>query len=420
MRAEAIKSLFSAIREMHQRNQVAYTAYGNEKLGITESALLQEVLGHLEGITAVELGRALALSPVKISRLVKTMSNEGLIERSLKSGRLIISATETGRSLFYESYQKAQKIFSNAFARVPNEYRVEFCFTLSKLCDRMKAPIASHLPEDPPLMPEIRRLTRVCGFLARNTFGSGRSPLEWHVLNLVKDQHNNHSCASLATFLGVFHTTMSTVLSRLEDENLIIRRLSENDARERIITINSAGRAEIDRIEQYGVQLLSSGVSEFTDEIVIRFAETFNLYAGLQATQRTISLGNSIILTRIGDSDLSRARSFVIEERFKQQLLSAVPSSLLNENHPTFAIQKGEELLAVFEFSSELESSQLNLVQGIASPKNSDLKPELIREAYLNMLDLLTNHDGVDINQEVSLNPQQLSPSIIAALANQK
>lgn len=401
---------------MHQANRTVHTAYGVEDLGITESSALQEVLARPNGITSAELSKALVLTPVKISRLVKSMMQDGLIKRELRGSRLTIVATERGTNVFFDAHRNTQAIFSAAYERVPAGHRAAFVESLQTFCDDMGAAQATTLPLDPPLMNEVRRITRVCGFLARDAFGSGRAPLEWHVLHLICNQQDRTSCATLASTLGTTHTTMTTVLNRMEKQGWIERSLSEADARERRLSLTDDGKAELSRVDHFGIVLVEKGLKRIKLDRLQQFVSDFHAYTGIPESDGKISIGSAISIARLERTELPQARGFVIEQRLKQRMLEAIPGYLLSDDHLNFAIRKGKELLAVFEFRTPPRSGALALVQGVAAADGRSLKPTVIRDAYQRMCELIKQESSFTTLPALSLQPELLSRPLREAL----
>ncbi len=417
MKRDAAIRILSSFRGMNQSNRAVHTAYGVEQLGVAESSVLQEALARPDGVTAVELSHLLALSPVKISRLVKSMLQMGLVSREVRSGRLVVIVTDRGKRVFSDAYARAQEFFNAAFERVPQRSRKDFSRNFTIFCDGLGAPQAGSLPKDPPLMVEIRRVTRAFGFLARDTFHSGRSPLEWHVLNLIHNRPNRLSCRGLATDLGTTHTTMTTVLHRLEKAGWLVRELGEKDARERLLRLTPAGEAELKRVDEMGIGLCARGIAAFGEDVASQFADNIEAYSGQHGERGAVFLGATLSLSRIEESALLEARSFVVRQRVKQKLLDAIPGSLLPEENPNFAIRKGDEILAVFEFALKPRTSGYTLVQGIAADSHQELKPQTIRSAYEEMRRLLASTIGGDGEvPDIAITDEQLSASIRHAL----
>ena len=412
MKREAARTIFSALRGMHQANRTVHTAYGVEDLGITESSALQEVLARTDGITSAELSRALVLSPVKISRLIKLMSQDGLIKRELRGTRLTIVATERGSTVFFGAHKNTQEIFSAAYDRIPAAGREVFIESLRSFCDDMGAVQATILPSDPPLMNEVRRITRVCGFLSRDAFGSGRSPLEWHVLNLIHTQPERTSAATLASTLGTSHTTMTTVLNRLEKWGWIKRYLSEADARARRLSLTDEGRSELLRVEYFGVALIERGLKRIKASQLEQFVDCFRAYAGMTENDGQIAIGGTFSIGRLQPAEFTEARGFVLEQRLKQRMLQEIPGYLLNDEHLNFAMRKGTELVAVFEFRAPTRSADIELVQGVAIADGRILKPAVIEAAYERICELLKQDTSLSVLPDLTQNSQRLSRSL--------
>jgi DNA-binding MarR family transcriptional regulator len=258
-------------------------------------------------------------------------------------------------------------------------------------------------------MNEVRRLTRVCGFLSRDAFGSGRSPLEWHVLNIIHKQPERASAAMLAVTLGTSHTTMTTVLNRLEKWGWVKRQLSQSDARARRLSLTEQGLAELLRVEQFGVALIERGLKRMKASRLEQFVHYFRAYTGTTEDDERISIGNTFSIGRLRQAELIEARCFVIEQRLKQDMLEEIPGYLLNDEHLNFAIRKGTEVVAVFEFRVPSRAADVELVQGVAIADGRTLKPAVIKAAYERICELLKQDKSLTALPDLTRNPQRLS-----------
>lgn len=372
--------VFSAMRDMHQRNRTVHTAYGAD-LGVAESSVLQEVIANPPGLSALELGRRLGLSAVKMSRLIKSMLAERLIVRDLVEGKLCISATDRGSKVFFEAYARAQATFNSAFERLPATRRDPFRSIMKKFCDGLAAPSASSLPEDPPVMTEIRRLTRAFGWIGRDTFRSGRPALEWHVLYLIQALRSRASCAVLANRLGTSHATMTTVLNRLAQAGLLARQAGALDARERMLLLTPAGERELARIDDLGKQSVLKALSKFSASEATSFAEDWRRYSGERLDATSVALSSPFVLERLDDISLGDARAFILKARVEQGLLENVPGYCLFEGHTSFSLRRGSLIVGVFEFGPLLKNNSVHLVQAIAASSSVDVPEGVWREA---------------------------------------
>ncbi len=363
--ADAAQAILAAVKQMHQRNRTVKTAYGAE-LGVTESAVLQESLAAASGITAKALALRLCLSPVKISRLLKGMLEQDLILRERHDSQLLIRPSPKGLTLFNSAYRRAQATFQSAYERLAPGQRDAFCDNLRRLNDALRAPPAGSLANDPPLMAEVRRLTRVLGFLGRDTFGSARAPLEWHSLSLILALGDRASCVTLSQMLGVTHATMSTTLNRLQQEGFLLREVASQDSRARKLLLTEAGTRELRRIEACGVALLQNALYQFNPRDLQLLVDGCRQYAGQDLSSREIILSPPFRLRPLEGKELETARAFVFETRVAQRLLQKLPESVLDSGNVVLGVFTDQDLCALYEFSVDARKRSLQLVQGLA------------------------------------------------------
>ena len=121
------------------------------------------------------------------------------------------------------------------------------------------------------------------------------------------------------------------------------------------------------------------------------------------------SIGGTFSIGKLQQAELIEARCFVIEQRLKQHMLEAIPGYLLNDEHLNFAIRKGTELVAVFEFRVPSRAADVELVQGVAIADGRILKPAVIKAAYERISELLKQDKSLSALPDLTHHPKRLS-----------
>ena len=347
--------LHRAIRFMHQRNRTVSSAYGTG-LGIAESAVLQELLAEPQ-LRASDLSTRLVLGPVSISRQLRRLQGQGLLrvhtaQHDRRARRL--SVTAVGKRVFFQAYERACTTFSTAFSRLDSQEQVRFSDLFRRFLDGYGAPLASALPGDPPLMPEIRRLTRVLGMLGGSVFGSsGLSPLEWHIVVRVCTASTEVLISDLSSLYSVAANTVSQTVSRLEKAGFLERGASTRDRRCVPLQATAAGIQQHENIELLAASQIEKAWSGFAVSERSDFTTLWEKYAGSGTCEDEIVLGETRSLRRISsDFDRENARRFVYEGRVRAlSTCGALPEIVCGKDSIILGLYAGANLQILIEFS---------------------------------------------------------------------
>ncbi len=363
--------LHRIIRGMHQRNRTVSTAYGTD-LGVVESSAMAEIKGD-PGLTISDLGEKLALTQVNTTRLVQNMIDQGLVVVSSDAEdrrRKRLKMTQRGSSIFNAAYERAKSTFGAAFERIPARRRDQFVGWMKVLCDGLEAPEAVSLPTDPPIMCEIRRLTRGLGLLSRSVYGkSGMPPLEWQILSQICTTERPIYAADLVSFYGVLPNTMSGILRRMEDAGYITRPKGDQDKRFHSIEAKPAGLKRFLEIERLAENQLKVAMQKIPNEEQNEFVELWRAYAAVELTAEDIVLSSHYSIRRATDEEnRSKARLFLLQQRLSQNLVEEIPSLLCDAGSVIYLLRSPAGLNGVAEFSLHPKTRQWILIHLIVDP----------------------------------------------------
>ena len=125
------------------------------------------------------------------------------------------------------------------------------------------------------------RLSKLVRLLIRETTGIGLSRTSLSVLAALRDA-GSARITELADAERVAQPSMTTLVSRLEEQGLVERRSDPLDGRAVVVALTRTGRAELDRMTAARAELLARRLEALTP------AEQAALAAALPALDRLI------------------------------------------------------------------------------------------------------------------------------------
>ena len=126
------------------------------------------------------------------------------------------------------------------------------------------------------------RLSKLVRLLIRETAGTGMSRTSLSVLTTLRDA-GTARITELAESEHVAQPSMTTLVSRLEQQGLVQRQADPHDGRAVAVVLTPAGRAELERMTAARAELLAHRLQSLTP------AERTALAAALPALDRLIT-----------------------------------------------------------------------------------------------------------------------------------
>lgn len=304
--------ILSLIRETQRRNRSVSRAEGTP-LSLLDSHILMELLV-APGTSFQTLSELLGVSKSTISRSVDALVKLGLLraERKHAKGRpMEVEVTESGQALIEARDRTANQLDGERQSTMSNEEQRLFLTLLnifaSSLANRPLAPLRAG---EHPIRPAARAITRALGLLGSNVFGiEDMTDLKWHILTELRTRPR--ASGHLAQNLSVPATTLSTALTPLEEEGRLRREVDENDKRKVAVTLTSAGRSLLNRLEGAAKKYIEHGCRSLSKSEVAQFVTLFTklVYGRDQEEQQAFTPG----LVRLLDPhELLRARHLII------------------------------------------------------------------------------------------------------------
>jgi DNA-binding MarR family transcriptional regulator/ribosomal protein S18 acetylase RimI-like enzyme len=164
---------------------------------------------------------------------------------------------------------------------------------------------------------ELRIIVRELGLLNYNSFNSGMTLVQAHILNyLVKNGET--SLNELLIQLGCDKASLSRTINNLEGKNLIITEKIQLDKRMKKVTITPLGRKTIENGEGKADSFINSILSEDTEEVqnIIDALKSFRILI----TKKTIMDDErKILFEELSSIYYEEAMKLVIEVFYKEQ-----------------------------------------------------------------------------------------------------
>lgn len=391
-RSQELARLFGAIRAMHQRNRTVANLYGFS-WGLAQAHATVEVAVS-PGIPLSRLGKRLGLSAVATTRLLKNAERAGLLRwESDPSDRRVrkIRLGPAAGDLLAKNLERNVATFGAAYERLTVQGRRRFHSYLKRLCDAWPAPPACAARQEPPLMEEIRRLTRALGLLNdRLSFAPWCSPLEWHVLNLARDQGEKGTPTSiLCSSLAAPSALIDKLLRSLKKQGLVKCSRKTQTNQSHLVFLKEKGRAVLIQLEELGCREFGRCLADFSTEQISEFASLWEDYAGKFISPLTQAITKGSVLQCVSSSvGLAQARRFIAEQRVKQKLLRDLPATIIGPESLVFVLYRLNTPAAAVQFD-ELrpgEWSATHLVTDsnqVSQRTIAELCPILLQNAFL-------------------------------------
>ena len=368
--------IYHAVRFMNQRNRTVGSAYGTE-LGLVESSVLQELLAD-PTLTAQELSRRLCLYPVAICRTIKWLKQAKLLRtRPAKTDRRsrILLLTEEGRRSFFQAYERASQVFGSAYERLGARDGKLYETLFKRFLDTLEAPPSSGLPNDPPLMVEIRRFSRWLGLYGNSLFGiPGLAPLTWQILAKICTQESDVFISDLSTLYGVRQNTLSQLVGRLERDGYVRRLKGSRDKRLAALVATPEGLVRHAAIERHAALEFLRGLEGFSPAERRKFVQLWERYCGVGSAEDEIVLEVRRAVRRLRQpEELSAARTFIYKVRVAQDLLTGLPDQIVSKDSWVFGLYNQDTLEAVLEISRRGRGWELTHLLSEAKPEVSKI-----------------------------------------------
>jgi DNA-binding MarR family transcriptional regulator len=352
-RENYISQIETVISSMQLANKTIANSYGS-KLGLLELAVLSEIKNN-PNISSHEIANRTHSSAVRISRCIGSLQKSALVQKGPRNKQLKIIVTKRGWDFFTKAYSLECEVFRKAYERLPKNLYKSFENGIKQINNKLQASQAVRLDEDPPFLSEIRRLTRVLGFLSGNPYNFKQiTSLEWHILRAfyaAQSSSKTLNAKTIARQFAISQQTIFSVLQRMEKLSYI-RKTPTLDGREKALVICNAGEILMENFLTHARSLLRFALADLSDDAVKKLSEAGLFFAGLEknSQQSQISPTLSIIFAST-KNDFYLARKIVYKSKVLNNSLEKLAESVCSYESKVGIICKHRVGLAVIELN---------------------------------------------------------------------
>ena len=318
-----------------QRNNRFITEAHGSGLGLTESHLLIEVSGNPE-LTAKDFVEIVGLDQSSVSRTVNGLTKRKLLVQTPSPAdkrRKNLSLSPEGKEAVKSKDKQSEKMIEQFESNLSSSERKTLLHYLTLLADGLEGAKSVVRKEESPFRPQIRRLTRVLGFLGNDFMESSISSAQWQLLTEISNFNGTISSLELGKIMNLAPTTISINLSRLEDAGLISKTLSETDKRKRELELSTTGRKVLAEISQRANKRLSLALESLSSKELEQFLSLLKRFVRIDSSDDNYSFAPIS-----SDKERHEARVLCIQNLVDNNLTSHIRETVLSKTNPVFGL----------------------------------------------------------------------------------
>ncbi|MBX7137040.1 MAG: MarR family transcriptional regulator [Oligoflexia bacterium] len=339
-----------------QRKNRAVSFVGGGRLTLAESHLLTE-LAVLDSVNQKELSQRLNLPKQTISRLVKNLSERGLLRRhpSFEDRRAQdLSLTSRGAATVRIVDRAANPILRTLLRRLPRQDRGALEQSFCMLADGLGVESQIARRSEPSFRAQVRRLTRGLRLLETRAFGTAVTVLEWHILAEVS-RTAMLNVAELAKLLAARPDTVLQAVRKMSAKRWLHREDFPGDRRKFYLILTGRGEAALDRANRAGVDLLNLGLRRFDSRAQQRLLQ---LLRNISGDGDTGEVGR---LTEIKNPlDLQAARALAVRFYAERSHAAPIPAQFFAGDCRCLGLLIEKRMVAALELQSSETGLQIN------------------------------------------------------------
>ncbi len=173
----------------------------------------------------------------------------------------------------------------------------------------------------------LREMVRELGMLSRKSCGTDLSPLQSHIL--IELNQRPLSVTNLAAILCVEKASISRTLKGMEEDELIVRKADQNDARAFTFSLSAKGKQCLQHIEDNANDFISQALCLASEQETQAFTESIHgLTASLRNARRQREM--EIIIRPIEAND-NAAMAEIVRDSFRDNKIDHLEGVSLHD-----------------------------------------------------------------------------------------
>jgi DNA-binding MarR family transcriptional regulator len=327
---------------------------------LSEIALAQE---YSAPITAQEISLRLRIEKSTLSRLLGRLADAHMVSfipNPLDRRERFLGISEVGRKFLGRDLAARDRQIAGFSAALDRDESERLTHLLRNMADSLGEPTLPLSDGESSLKPEIRRLTRALGFLGGTIFGSAVPLEEAQMLSLLANSPEGLPRLALTESLPYDQTRISRLLSKFEEEGLLMRSIHPEDRRQFIITITALGQTHLKQVIESARDLFERGLQSLSKDEKLELLELLKRATAdpKLSTEDAQDVFDGVALLR-SDEERAKARTFVIHYLSRHGLLHECGETIIGKESKTYAAKDSGNFSVVIEAAQNRDLWQI-------------------------------------------------------------
>lgn len=360
-------------------------------LTVDQSYVLSEVstaTSHGEPITAQQISERLRIEKSTLSRLLGRLADAHMVTFTPNPNdrrERLLRLTEVGRKFLERDLTTRDLQIEEFAAPLSQTEGTTLAGYLSRMADALGEAPASITPGEHPLKPQIRRLTRALGFLSGSLFGSTLSLEESQMLGLLSEHSEGLARMVFREQLPYDQTRISRLLTKYEEEGLLVRAIHPDDRRQFVISLSPKGQIRFDALLASAQGMFERGLSGFSPDDVATFEHLLTMVTreAQSVDSDTLEAPEGILVLK-SEQERRLARDFLLKYLAQTQQLDQCGETLIGHQSRTYVLAEGGALRVLIEAVPARDSwSLIHFAEADSSAPVFDLFVALCRDLFV-------------------------------------
>lgn len=318
------------------------------RLSLTDGQLIGEILSR-DKVLSSDLSSALKLEQSSVSRLVNSLKERGFVCSSPNpkdKRKHLLSVSAKGRKELEKDDLARSNASSILMSCISAQAQTRIIGAFRNLSDTEGIDRSIQRPNEHPLRPEQRRLTRAFGLLRGNFMGTGLSISCFHIFHFLIEE-GSLPLSFLFKHVPYEQSSISRAVEGLVRKRLIKMQSSVSDLRARQVTITSKGQDLFASTEKALGQKLKNALDA---ELCAEFLKSLQDFFALNIVRRLASGKEGLAMRQLSSSDeRGQARGLLVSNSVAHGRLESLPALLYPDSARAMGLFKNDLLIACCE-----------------------------------------------------------------------
>lgn len=330
------------------------------ELSVNESHVLAEVADN-KVVLAKEISAKLAIEKSTLSRTISNLAARGLIKATNdKQDRRAkaLDLTAAGKEALRADFLVRSQVIERCVAPLSTQQQEALAHYLGVMADGLRSAQLNEIEQEHPVERQVRRLTRALGVLNSDFCATGWAIEKCQLMMALYCVRKETALFELKRAMPYELSALSRLISMLEGERLIQKRVSKSDRRAFMLGLTALGQKEIASIAEEAESYLLRSIVGLSAQELLNFRRILELF--LDDSADRVSPALLLISAPQSEQERSAARAFLVEQLVRLGLHYELGASLLDDKDICFLIRVDRHVHGVAEISFKQSILQLS------------------------------------------------------------